>query len=373
MIRASAALAALLVGVSAGAASFDFSVDPRFELLGVVRLLAGKAGPAKSDYRDRVATRFAPFREHPAVQLYRELAAREEGLATLPIYYTNPPELSLKEDDADIHYVNGPGEAEETQRFLHELRDFARVSDFSGFFRDNAADYAALENAERASSRGVDPVAAIEAYLGLRLSARSHYVLSPLSAATRAFISPYPLPPANAGARSFEVYSVSPDLVAKGFSNVLWHEPLFVFIDPAFYYFEKLNIPDLPAFYGRDVAACRATSPDCVKHFAVAAILEHIDRRAGVPPTPDADRHPASALERRYVAALSSRLDEYDAHRDRYPTWWDFLPRWFSVFQELAPVREPRKLTIPTDPKIRAAADFFDPPTIAALLRAASR
>ncbi len=282
----------------------------------------------------------------------------------MPLYFTSPPELALKEADADIHYVNGPGEAEEAQRFLHELRDFARVSNFAGFFRENEALYASLEKSARESSRGIDPVASIENYLGVGLNARSHYILAPLSAETRAFIDPYPLPPANAGARSFEVYSASPDLILGSFSNVLWHEPLFVFIDPSVYYFEKLNVPDPVAFYGRDVAACRAAGPNCVKNYAVAALIQHLNRKAGVPPAGGAGR---------YVTALSARLDEYDADRDRYPTLWVFFPRWFSVFQELAAVPSPRALAVPVEPRIGAAADFFEPANIELLREAVPR
>jgi hypothetical protein len=354
-------------------------VDPRFELLGVVQQLSGRlpADAYAADHRERVERHFSAFREHPAVALYRELAeidAREEAAVTTLIYCSNPPELALKDRNADIHFVNGPGEAEEMQRFLHELRSFARASDFKGFFQKNLALYAKLEDSARTSIGAIDPVAEIESYLGLSLASRSHYILMPRQAVTHAFIVPYPLPPANMGAKTFDAYTMSPDLATEGFASVLWPEPLFVFIDPSFYYFEKLNIPDPADFYGAAFARCRLTSPDCVKHFAVTAIIEHLDRKAKAPAISGKSEAAPATPEGLLVKALSDRLDEYDAHRDRYPTLWHFYPRLFAVFEELAfPGRAPRKLAVPVEPKIRSAADFFDPSVSESLLRAGAR
>lgn len=360
-------------------ASFDVTVDPRFELLGVVQHLAGRAraDAVSAGYRERIDARFGALRAHAAVDLYRDIvstASGEEAAATILIYYTDPPELTLKDKRADIHYLNGPGEAEAMHRFLHELRGFARASDFMGFFRDNRAYYEALEKSARVPLGPIDPVASIESYLGMSLATRSRYILAPLNPAAHAFISPYPLPPANMGAKAFEAYTVAPGLLGDVFSNGYWHEPLYVFIDPAVYYFEKLNIPSPEGFYGPEVERCRVVSPGCVKEFAVNAIIEHLNRNAGLPSVFVEGHEGYTEFERRRIKALSDRLDEYDADRGRYPTLWDFFPRWFSVFEETAfPGRSPRRLAVPGEPRIRKASDFFDPATSAALLRAGAR
>jgi hypothetical protein len=378
MARAPMILLLALAAIPARAlppVSFDLSVDPRFELLGVVRQLSESrpAGDSAAEYPRRIEKRFGAFRHHPAVELYQDLVlrrSREEAAATMLIYYSNPPELALKDKNADIHYANGPGEAEELQRFLQELRDFARASDFAGFFADNRAYYAQRDDAARKTLGAVDPIARIERYLGLSLSSRAHYILLLRPAATHAFIVPYPLPPANAGTKMFDVYTMSPEFNAGIFSNNLWPEPLYVFIDPSFYYFEKLNIPVPADFYGPEVARCRSANPDCVKHFAATALLRHI---AGVPAISGKSGDDAR-LESRLVEALSARLDEYDAHRDRYPTLWDFYPRWFAVFEEAAfPGRAPRSLAVPAEPKISKASDFFEPAVSEALLRPGAR
>lgn len=370
---------ALAASAAAAPASFTVSVDPRFELLAVVRQLSGEgpADPGAAAYRERIEKRFGAFRGHPAVALYRDLAAdplREEAAATIPLYLTDPPELALKDPDADIHYLNGPGEAEEMQRFVAELRDLARASAYMDFFRSERGFHAGLEESARRKLGAVDPVAAIEDYLGMSLAARSHYVLMPQRAASHAFIVPYPLPPANMGARSFEVYTMSPDIDAEGFARIVWPEPLFVFIDPAFHYFEKLNIPDPADFYGPALARCRLASPDCVKHLAATALIARLNAKAAVAPVPAEELASASTPDGRLVKALTRRLEEYETRRDLYPTLWSFLPRWFSVFEEHAfPGRRPRGLSVPTEPRISSAADFFDPAVSARLLREAAR
>lgn len=360
---------ALLLAANASAAAYAPAVDPRFELLGVVSHLAGR-GRAEADtaeYRARIDKRFAAFRAHPAVELYKAIAARpfrEEASATLLIYYTEPPELRLKDKDADIHYLHDRGAREELQRLIWELRDFARVTGFTSFFRDNAAYYRTVEETARAPLAAVDPVAEIERLLGVSLAASSRYIVSLFARDTHAFIVPYPLPPANAGAASFEAYTVSAAPPAKAFADV-WPEPLYVFIDPSFYYFEKLNIPDPVAFYGPDIAACRAVSPECTKSFVVAALIERLNKRTLGRSTPA----PGTERDRRYVAALSARLDEYDRDRARYPTLWTFYPRLFSVFHELAHGGRAAKLAVPADVPILAASDYFDPKIFRRLTR----
>ncbi|UPT75771.1 MAG: tetratricopeptide repeat protein [Elusimicrobiota bacterium] len=240
-----AAALALLLAAPSLAAPLDVSVDPRLELLGVVRLLAGAArdGDDVAPYRAAIEKRFSRLRSHPAVELYKGFAAdpeREEAAAVLLLYYGPPPELPLLSPDADIHYINGPGRAEETQRFLWELRDFARVSDFASFFAANASRYREAEEAAR-RRLGADPVAELEAYLGLGLSARSRVLLPLLARQTRAFILPYPLPPAAMGVSAFDAYTL-PAGPAEAMAPVaVWHEPLYVFLDPAFHYFDARN------------------------------------------------------------------------------------------------------------------------------------
>lgn len=362
-MRLAAAALALALVPPLSAAPLEVSVDPRFELFGVVRRLAGAAPGVRDEaYAREVDVRFAKWKDHPAVSVMRDLLAdpsNEQSLATLPVYYSNPPALALLDPEADIHYLGGPGAKEKRQRLIRELRAFARDSAFDAFFKEHAALYRDVENSYRAGVGGGDPVAELEALFGTKLPCRFRHYAAMLGHGSNSFIVPYPLPPGASGASSFEVFTVSSDRPDRLFTS-RWHEALFLFLDPSFYYFEKYNRIDPKAFYGTDVAACRAVSPECTKEWVVAALLERLLGEAGRPPSPPGHARP-DERETRYVTALSARLDEYAKDRKRWPTLWSFYPRLFSVFHELAHGGAPAKLSVPAKPDVRSAADFFVP------------
>ncbi|MBI3552095.1 MAG: DUF4932 domain-containing protein [Elusimicrobia bacterium] len=353
---------------------FDFKVDPRIELLGVIDHLAGRSprDPGLEEYAQRVERRFGALREHPAVMLYRDMVSnrpREDICAIVLFYYSAPPALELKDRSFDVPHLEGKSENEDMQRFLWELRDFSALSDFMGFYRDNGEFYRRLEDSARSTLGGVDPIGAIEGYLGVGLKSRTHYVLPLLLADEQSYVVPYPDPVvlAGSGTSAFEVETMArefilarPGAAPAPFSNMVWYEPLYVFIDPSFYYFERLNIADPAAFYGPAVERCRAYNPTCTKSYLVSAIVKHLNKKAAPGLKRYEEDDSSDKLFARYARALSDRLDEYDLHRDLYPTLWDFYPRLFSVFHELAfPGAPPVKLSVPADLPIRSAADFF--------------
>ncbi len=345
------------VSAAPAPAAYELAVDPRFELLGVVRQLAGRGGAiaGAAEYRDKAESRFSPFRGHPAVKSFEALSSegsREAALATVLIYYSPPPELALLDKTAYFHYLRGRGEREEMDRFLEELRAFSRAADFMGFFAENRDLYRKIEGKTRQAFAGLDPVAALESYLGMPLSSRVHYIQPLLYETNHNFIVPYPLPETAAGAESFDVYTLG----VKNGDYYFWNELLFVFIDPSFHYFDALNVPVKEEFYGPEVARCRRVAPDCAKSYVIDAIRYRLLKKN----RPSAAR--SFDLGNPYVRALAGRLEEYERRRDLYPTLWDFYPRLLSVFPERAfPSAPPAKLAAAVLPPIRKAADFFDP------------
>lgn len=362
-------------GRAAGtASSFELSVDPNLELLGVVQRLADPSPPPADDaYVRDVDAAFSRFKSHPAVRRYAEIlaAARgREGLGIDLLYLTPAPGLELKDPARIPPYMRDGAEGEALARFLGELRDFARKSDFPRFFHAHSALYENVEESARRGLAPVDPPAEIESYLGVKLASRCRYVLSPLyrNEALSAFIEPYPDPRARLGAvsRPFEVYTITPYSISEALESRttpfeypagrLWQEPLYVFIDPSFYFFDKANAPDPEAFYRLSVPGCPAEAARCAKALVVQALVDRLNARAyGAAPAG------GTGERARYVAALSARLEEYESSRDRYPTLWSFYPRLFSVFRELKPraAAEP-PLRLPGGP-VRATTDFFGP------------
>lgn len=386
--------ACLSLGASTAAAAVDVSVDPRLELLGVVQALSGERpdAPFAQDYARRVEERFGALRGHPAVKIYREVMRKtkgEESYGILILYYTGPPALKLKDKAGDTPYVYEEAARDQAQRFLWELRDFAAVSGFDGFFEENRPFYRRVEAQAREELGRFDPVGLIEEYAGMGLVSRGHYLLSPLYVHSHqsSYIVPYPDPLGLTSAvpEGFEVYTLLPyvareDRPAKAeaafgmLSDSLWQEPLYVLVDPSFHYFEQWNLGDPVSFYGPAVAQCRVHDANCAKGYVVAALVDRLHRKAfGKPPRPDPSDPADTPERRRYVAALSKRLEEYEGRSPRSSSLWEFYPRLFSVFHELAfPGAAGPALSLPPA-KIENVSDFFDPGKRPALLRSGAR
>ncbi len=342
-------IAALLLLASAAAAAPApaFSSDARLELLGVLQELSGSRPAVEADpvYLEAVRKRFAKHREHPAVALYRELAAGPggEGLAVALLWCTDPPALALRGlSTSPPYFGSAPGSFART---LAALRDFSQKSRFAEFHASRRADYARAVDAARAELGVDDPLARAESYLGLSLESKARWLVSPLyvPGMRGAFIVPYPDPSSlpDPGAAPFEVYTMvayAPGAKSMG-ANVtqrhrvaLWQEPLFVFVDPALAAFDAASGAAPEKFYGPEVAACRRRDADCVKSWVVQALAARLDTAAFGAPSMGFDG--SDPRREKWVARLSKRLEEYEADRARWPTLWDFLPRLLSVFPE---------------------------------------
>jgi hypothetical protein len=356
-----AALALFLARPAPAAAAPAIDTDPRIELLGVVQLLSGERPdlPGDAAYREAVLARFSRYKDSPAVALYRaELRrrGRDDGSAIILLYYTAPPALALRDPRRSPPYLDRPGEAQRVRGFMAALRDFARESDFAGFYRAHRADYARVLAASRRELGVDDPLAFVERYLGMSLDARARWIVSPLYVPSRrnSFIVPYPDPETlpDPGPGPFEVTTImayvpgegpTGEVVTQRHKAALWQEPLFVFVDPALKAFDAARGGTAESYYGAEVAACRRRAADCAKNWLIAALSARLDVAAfGAPSSHPDGRDPRHDA---YAAALSARLAEYEKDRTRWPTLWSFLPRLMSVFPEkagLAPPPPPR-------------------------------
>lgn len=337
-------IAALLLAASAAAAPAYVS-DPRVELLGVLQLLAERRPelPADPAYRAAAEKAFAPFKGHPAVALYREAADSPRGdtLAVTLLWYGEPPALTARSLPTAPPHADDAAALEKT---LAALRDFSAKSRFAAFYAAHRADYERACSSAAAELGVADPLARLEAYLGLSLEAKARWVVSPLYVPSMhgSFIVPYPDPATlpDPGAQPFEVTTIvawAPGMKTAGarvtqrHKTALWQEPLFVFVDPAMAAFDASLGGGKERFYGA-AAACRERHADCVKSWLVNALARRLDVAAFGAPSMMSD---GSDPEReRRTAALAARLEEYEKDRARWPTLWAFLPRLLSVFPE---------------------------------------
>ncbi len=128
-----------------------FAVDPRVELINIVRLLAAtpNADATPTPYEAAVREHFAPHSEHVAVLIYRQLAAADAKLdprilLQIALHHSAPPTFeAAKPVDRDV--AKAVGGRDKLAGFIAALRDFAEHSDFETFFRAQQPFYAELE------------------------------------------------------------------------------------------------------------------------------------------------------------------------------------------------------------------------------------
>lgn len=321
------------------ATSLSVGADPRVELLGVIRRLAGdkSAASAASDFPAAdVDAWFGSFKDDPAVKAYRrdqDGDGRTYGL--LFLFLSDPPELKWKRPVAELpaDMVARAGGQEALDEFLALLRAFSKKSRFPEFYARHRADYARLVAALGAPRK--DLVAELEAYVG-PLRGRMHIVVSPLfGEGGPSYIVPYPYagPGVKVGG-PFDVYAVRRigDLLEPGSSyplNSVWRELLCVATDGGLSVYGE-QIARYSALRPAPGGECDGTwVPSCAGYLIGTAVFSRLRARneALARDWPGRDPGPIGL-------ALAERLKEYEADRKRYPTLLDFYPRLVAVFAE---------------------------------------
>ncbi len=167
----------------------EVSVDPRLELYAVVLTLSGFQGPGPQapalnafelEYRQQIAERFAPWRDHEAVRRYREMAPRGFWLGHPPnVMVTLGPPPELEElYPVDPLRLRMAGGRDSLELFLSALRDFSRESAFMEFFAEQQPGFDRMVARFRASLDDSLLVALEDYYGGRQHSYR--VILAPL-------------------------------------------------------------------------------------------------------------------------------------------------------------------------------------------------
>jgi hypothetical protein len=332
--------------------TMTLSFDARIELLGVVRRLAGArdAGPAAAAYAAQADRWFGKYKNHPAVKAYRSAADRN-GLTygLLALFLSGPPELKWKYDTGLVPpgMLARAGGMDEYERFLEDLRDFAKVSRFSVFYDAHRADYGRFEASLYTAMGERDYVGELEAYVGPMHSRLTVIPSFLYGAGQPSYIIPYPY--AGPGVRvsgPFEVFSIrtADDLLTSGGGFALgsfWSELLCVAVDSGLaVYGEKIG-----AYAGLLGEAAGAKEcygapwvPECASYLISTAIFARL--RAHDRPGSDAWPEVSPG---KYGRMLAARLEEYEKHRDSYPTLMDFYPRLVDALGEADAARAGRR------------------------------
>ena len=132
-------IAAFSAVAAANAASLDISADERVDLVYTVFHYAGNPEFSNvniPEYAKGMDEYFAPYKEHPVIQMARELHDKHSvsynAVTEIAIILDSPDSLRLTEGSMESMDKRWP--REKVEEFLTLLRDFSQKSDFHSFF-----------------------------------------------------------------------------------------------------------------------------------------------------------------------------------------------------------------------------------------------
>jgi len=338
-------LACALASAAAGETFPAPRADPRVELLGAVRLLAGDERGATGFYRRdlpyerELARRLQPFAGHPAVARWLEL--ERAGLGYVPAYQWvltlgDPPGLEAR-GALQNDVAKAAGGAEGLEEFRLMLADFSRAADFPRVYAETAPLREPMVDDVRAQAASGGFGAALERYWGGPVAVRYTLIVSefvePAIAVTALARDADGTPRLTSvtGAEEFEG-RVRPRLIAR--RGTLWAEALNEALKPAFAARAdalKASAPLLGATSGR----CAGTWEDCARKEAAFAAATRMLALAGDKASADEWPIKYARVGMPHIAALVEALKSYAPARGG-GTLADFVPRLLSVYDALA-------------------------------------
>jgi len=322
----------------------NITIDPRIELLLVVQILSdyGERTPLITQYdflyKREVLTAFAQYEDHPAVGLFRELSTypysfRYDAPPLAMLYLSDPPDLRVESELPDQIFARSGGERK-LEQFFEQLRDFARASDFAGFFEAHRDLHARSIEAARQQVAGFDVIASLEDYFGMKQQSYNIVIV--------------PLQSGGFGLKKGEqeLYCIrGADSMAagiptiKGVRDICWHEFGHSFVNPvAAEYIGELQ--DYKPLFDPIVSRMHCGGYDDFNSYIYEHVLRAVNVRLTAIYLGEEEAHRSLQNHRSlgfvYVEALAERLKQYEAQRDKYPTFGGFFPQIVAAYAELS-------------------------------------
>lgn len=218
----------------ASAPVYEVDVHPGIELLHVINYLARVYGPPVRDYdyRRDVDAWFGHLREHPAVVHARALPFND--FVDLG-WALDPADLTLTRPQGFGH-LGGLHPPEHLHRYLELAVDFARDSDFAGFYAAQRPNYTRWIEEFRSRVDAVDPLTPLHDFYAADDGKIPYFSLSPLGVVLKANVVIDIVAPAHAHLGPVLV-PFDPRFLAPGdtdrvrfdytdlqLDNAIWHE-----------------------------------------------------------------------------------------------------------------------------------------------------
>lgn len=221
------------------------TVHPGVELLTIVQKLAGKDQPSTpTSYEREVLAYFGPYRQHPAVrQLQQFTGTVYPDLTELGFCFTDAPTPQLTHLPDSSSWYQHYGQAAVTE-YLRQCQDFARQSNFSGFYAAHAAAYQAWGQQIRAGIAHDSLLEKLHNLYRTGTPPRFYICLDPLNGwGAHAIPHPEALNPVYQGIKAYTIgcFAATPDSTRQPLfkygdyaTNLIWHEGGHIYVEDLF-------------------------------------------------------------------------------------------------------------------------------------------
>lgn len=329
------------------------AIDPRIELTSIIFRLAGhpeyNQGRVASYIAD-IEEQFGPHRDHPVIKLAQKLK-RDRGVSydacmSFAIHITDATGFEERVPfDAPNLALDRRWEVASARKFLAEMKDFAKTTDFAGFVTDHQALYETTESRMRAMLAESADLDWFERFFGVAPTAPFTVAIGLVNGGSSygpKFIAPDGSEHLYAIIGAWVTDDEGLPVFNQGFLGTVVHEFSHSFANPLI----DAHLDELQdageAIYPAVAAEMRRQAygdwrtmfrESLVRASTVRYILDHDGEEA-------ARREIARQENERsflWTGDLVKILDEYDANRDEYPRLESFMPRVIEFFDEYAP------------------------------------
>lgn len=323
------------------------AVDARIELLAVVQHFTPWAAVRHTrydfSYLDDVDQYFGAHSTHAATVVSQQLI--DSGFSydappTFVLHLGPPPELEPLSPYSD-YLVTRAGGAAPLDEFAQTLRDFARDTDFAGFFVGHLGLYAQIKQTITSTIGDTDYVSLLEDYYGERKHSYN--------------ITPAPLfhaggyGPQIAGPAGWDVYDVAGPLGVEAdvphfgdeayFEYILLHEFSHSFVNPITDWHRSAIAASSSLFDPIEQQMTDMAYPNwqtCVNEHLVRTNVARFALQLAGEQAKQQILTQEQAAGFIYIDELDELMQQYEDNRASYPTYEIFYPEIIALFDELA-------------------------------------
>lgn len=355
-VRALTLLAVLwtgLRGVATGGQHPEIQVvvDPRIELLAAVQqfntmyVQMGLITKQEFPYKQAMHEWFAPYADHQAVTLFNEMASTGFNFDAPPtaiLHMSKPPELTEEIPFTDYDLRRGGGR-EKLEAFFSALRDFAKVSDFQGFWDAHQAYYDSIVALPRKEVADGDYASMLENYY--RMHQHGFFIIEAPLFHDGGF-GPRIAHPSG----GYDVYYIGgPNRVedgipkfwgAQGPRHAAIHEFSHSFVNPQTDEYAA-RVDSCSALFAPIEEKMKKMAygqwATCVNEHVVRAVTTRFVYRFDGQTKGDKQLKAEEDNGFVYIAPLVKALVRFESDSTNYPTFADFYPELLRVFESQQP------------------------------------